>query len=84
VNRKAETVSKNRETGTTDFRSATFGFEHAAITIGKADHPLAAIYDESGTVFKLNAISGWDHPTGVIAPTGHWGPIQPCTRRGSL
>ena len=44
VNRKAETVRcKNRETGTTDFHSA-FGFAHAAIMIGNAEHPLRTIY----------------------------------------
>jgi len=44
VNRKAETVRrKNRETGTTGFRSA-FGFVHAAIAVGEADHPLMVIY----------------------------------------
>jgi hypothetical protein len=60
VNRKAETVRrKNRETGTTGFRSATFGFVHAAIAIGKADHPLALNMRQSGRFFKLKACSCW-------------------------
>jgi hypothetical protein len=62
VNRKAETDRrKDRETGTTDFRSA-FGFVHAAITIGKADHPLRAIYDAIRDYFQAKCI----FPAGII------------------
>jgi hypothetical protein len=78
VNRKAETVRrKNSETGTTGFRSATFGFVHAAIAIGKADHPLALEYEAIRDVFQDQSLFPLAHPAAVIAAPNR--PMTPKT-----
>jgi len=89
VNRKAETVRrKNREIGTTDFRSA-FGFVHAATMIGNAEHPLRAIYATIRDGFQAKCIfSGWDHLSASFASPGV-GPgtyraIRPVVRRAGF
>jgi len=66
---KAETVRQNHETGTTDFRSATFGFVHAAITIDKADHPLAAIYEAIRDGFQARSRSDEAEAPALPSPT---------------
>src|SRR5262249_49150016 len=81
VNRKAETVCrKNRETGTTGFRSSTFGFVHAAIAIGKADHPLALEYEAIRDVFQAKSLFLLAHPAPVSAASPR--PATPKTWAG--
>jgi hypothetical protein len=71
-----QTQSRNRPPQKPRFRSASFGFVHAAHRIRETDHPLKKYMRQSGAVFKPHAPAGRTSPGATGSPGRAFAPLR--------